>query len=424
MSLSKETNEPQFMEQNTVVLLIGKSGCGKSITGNMIFNASVFESRLSSTSVTRVSQTHTASVNNRRLTVVDTPDFRFSTHTDFDSNSELKTTLRSCAPGAHVILLFLPLSTFTEQEQEFIHWFEQKFGAEALRFTLVLFTHADKPHMRTLGELIRGNGQLSDFINRCGRRYHEFNIKAPVNSRQVTELMEKVKRLVSENSHSCYTLEMMEDEEKRRKEKERREKEKKEGEHQITLERVRRETEMRVRREYEEERQWREEEEKKEREHQITLERVRRETEIRVRRENEEDRQKRERMKLFKQIILRRIYVITVFSVVTGFVLVSRKDSSLWIFMCGFITGGSAATTGVCCGIFWRLMWRSPFISSSPHESPSALRHFLLKTTGVVCGLTVGAAIGHLVGGNLLPVTLITGLAGAAGALTSLQRDW
>ncbi|NP_001121725.1 uncharacterized protein LOC565611 [Danio rerio] len=423
MSLSKETNDPQFMEQNTVLLLIGKSGCGKSSTGNIMFNSSVFESRISSSSVTRVSQTHTASVNNRSVMVVDTPDFRYSTHADFDSDSELKRALQLCVSGAHVILLFLPLSTFTEQEQEFIHWFEQKFGAEALRFTLVLFTHADKPHMRTLAELIRGNTQLSDFINRCGRRYHEFNIKAPANRRQVTELMEKVERLVSENTHSFYTLEMMEDEEKRRKEEERREKEKKERERQITLERVRRETEIRARREYEEAKQWQEEEKKKEREHQITLERVRRETEIRVRREYEEE-QKKERKKLFKQITLKRLCVIAAFSVVSGLVLMSKKDSSLWMFMCGFITGGSAATAGVGCGFLCRLMWKSSFFSSSPHERPSVFRYFLLKTSGVVCGLAVGAAIGQFVGRNLLLVTFINGLAGAAGAWTALQRGW
>ncbi|XP_056308964.1 trichohyalin isoform X2 [Danio aesculapii] len=283
----RDDDDQDCLNHEHQLLLIGKSGCGKSITGNMIFNASVFESRKSSSSVTRVSQTHTGSVNNRRLTVVDTPDFRFSTHTDFDSNSELKRALQLCAPGAHVILLFLPLSTFTEQEQEFIHWFEQKFGAEALRFTLVLFTHADKPHMRTLGELIRGNTQLSDFINRYGHRYHEFNIKAPANSRQVTELMEKVERLVSENSHYSYTLEMMEEEEKRRKEKEMKEEEEKRREHQITLERVRQETEIQVRREYEEEKQRREEEIRK-REEQMALERDRQETDIRVRGECEE----------------------------------------------------------------------------------------------------------------------------------------
>ncbi len=70
--------------------------------------------------------------------------------------------------------------------------------------------------MRSLGEMIRANPQLSAFINRCGQRYHEFNIKAPAIRRQVTELMEKIDRLVSENRNSRCTLEMLEETERRR----------------------------------------------------------------------------------------------------------------------------------------------------------------------------------------------------------------
>ncbi len=70
----------------------------------------------------------------------------------------------------------------------------------------MLFTHADQKHMRSLGEMIRANPQLSDFIERCGQRYHEFNIKAPANRRQVTELMEKIDRLVSSRTETPVTL--------------------------------------------------------------------------------------------------------------------------------------------------------------------------------------------------------------------------
>ncbi|XP_058616844.1 GTPase IMAP family member 9-like [Onychostoma macrolepis] len=238
-------------EEDLQLLLIGKTGLGKSTTGNLIFNDRVFESEKSSSSVTRVCKSHTGSVHNRSVTVIDTPDFRFSTHTDFDSDSELKRALELCSAGAHVILLFLPLSTFTEQEKEFISWFEQKFGAEALRFTLVLFTHADQRHTRPLGEMISANPRLSAFIERCGQRYREFNIKAPANRQQVTELMEKIDRLVSENRHSCYTLEMMLETERRREEEKRAEEERREREHQMMLDKVREETEMLVRIEYE-----------------------------------------------------------------------------------------------------------------------------------------------------------------------------
>ncbi len=333
--------------------------------------------------MTRVCKSHTGSVHNRSVTAIDTPDFRFSTHTDFDSDSEPKTALE--LEGPHVILLFLSLSTFTEQEMEFISWFEQKFGAEALRFTLVLFTHADQRHMRSLGEMIRANPQLSAFINRCGQRYHEFNIKAPANRRQVTELMEKIDRLVSENRNSRYTLKMMEETERRREEEKRREEERREREHQMILDTVRRETEIRVRSEIEE-------------------------RAIRPEKPNKMG-------KWGKQIRLKYVCLIMVFAVVSGGVLVRRKDSSHgWMFTKGFFTGGSASTAGVFTGVFWRLLCKSQLIRSSSHERPSAVRQL-----GVVCGSSAGAVIGHFLGGNELPVTALAGLAGAAGAFTSIQ---
>lgn len=65
-------------------------------------------------------------------------------------------------------------------------------------------------------------------------------------------------------------------------------------------------------------------------------------------------------------------------------------------------------------------MLKSQFIRSSSHERPSAVRQIFLKAAGVVCGLSAGAVIGHFIGEKEIPVTVLAGLAGAAGAFTAI----
>ncbi|XDV12068.1 hypothetical protein PO909_000812 [Leuciscus waleckii] len=369
-------------DEDLRLLLIGKAGSGKSATGNTIFNETVFNSKISPSPVTKTCQPHTGAVNNRRVTVVDTPDFICSTHTDFDSDSELKRALELCSAGAHVILLLLSLSTFTEQEKHVVSQFEQKFGVEALRFTLVLFTRAES---RQLEALIRGNNELSGFINRCGGGFCGMNNKAPENRRQVTELMEKIDTLILKNRSSCYTLEMMQETERRREERERRD-------------RVRRETETRVRREFEEQ------------ERAKTL-------------EKQERIGKREKPPFFQKM-KKCVYVCVVFAVVTGGVLFWKKDYYLhkWALLRSFLTAGSAAAVGVFTGIFWRLMLKSQLIRSSSHERPSTVRQLLLETAGVICGgVFAGAVNHHFKGENLLPVSVLAGASGAILYFTAIH---
>uniref|UniRef100_A0A8C1SPA1 GTPase IMAP family member 8 n=1 Tax=Cyprinus carpio TaxID=7962 RepID=A0A8C1SPA1_CYPCA len=370
-SLSREIKDPGMMN---LVRIFFFSGSGKSATGNTIFNDSVFQSKISSSSVTKTCEPHTDAVNNRRVTVIDTPDFFFSTDRNINSDSEMKRALELCSPGAHVILLTLSLSTFTELEMKGVSRFEQMFGSEALRFTLVIFTHAENISKRKLRSLIRRNNALSGFIKRCGWRVCGMNNKDPANRRQVTELMEKIDRLVSENTNSCYTLEMIG--ERRRRREQRRERE-----HQMTLDRVKEETEKRVRREHEQQ------------ERAKIL-------------EKQKKAEKREKMKKY-------VCVMMVCALATG-VLVWRKDSlHRWPLMRGFITAGSA-TAGVFTGILWSSIWKSQFVKVfSSHERPSAVRQYLLKTAGVMCGGVVAVAVmHHFVGENLL----LSVLSGAAGA--------
>lgn len=199
-------------EEEIRLVVIGRTGCGKSLLGNQILMGKKFISALSPVSVTVETDLKWSKRKGIKVSVVDTPGFFHTSIADDNVKKQVLRSLQFTSPGPHAFLYTLRIGRYSDEELQSFFKFSEIFGDAVFDNTILVFTGKDVLEEDISIYVKKLPVEFKEMTKKCNGRIIAFNNLAAdtEQDQQWDQLHAVIKSMTQEKGYTIFSPNTME----------------------------------------------------------------------------------------------------------------------------------------------------------------------------------------------------------------------